>query len=257
MTHIIAITNQKGGVGKTTTAINIAACLAALDYKTLLIDADPQGNTTSGIGISKQNLKMGLYDFLMENKNLNEVTMPSNHFEKLFIIPTNSDLSNINHKLAECDEPTMIMKKKLDKEKSNFDFIIIDSPPSLELITINIMIASDKIIIPTQPEYFGLEGLADLTNTYSRIHDTYNPNLSIMGVLITMFTSANNLSKEVSQNLRENLGDLVFNTIIPRNIKLAEAPSHCKPIILYDLKSTGSIAYQNLAREILERLQVN
>ncbi len=256
MSEIIAIINQKGGVGKTTTATNVAACLAALNKKTLLIDADPQGNSTSGLGVSKQLLKASFYDFLLSDTPLEQVIMET-PVPDLFILPSNSDSLTIGRELWQMESGEThfkrILKRELEKPINNYEYVIIDSPPNLEMMVINIMAAATKILIPTQPEYYGLEGLADLIETYKRIRETLNTSLSILGVLITMHTANNNLSKEVSQNLRQNMGHLVFDTVIPKNVKLAEAPSHCLPIILYDQKCAGSVSYQMLTKEILYR----
>ncbi|MGL4208362.1 MAG: ParA family protein [Candidatus Adiutrix sp.] len=254
MVEIIAIVNQKGGVGKTTSAINIAACLAAIGKKTLLIDADPQGNSTSGLGISKQNLNESFYDFLIENTPLNKIVMETS-IPDLYILPSNRDSLALGRALLDTPGRELQLRTILKEELSlsPYDFVIMDSPPNLEILSINIMVAANRLIIPTQPEYYGLEGLADLIETYKRIRETINPSLSILGVLITMYSANNNLSKEVTQNLRENMGNLIFNTIIPRNVRLAEAPSYCQSIITYDPKSSGSLSYQALTKEIMER----
>lgn len=263
MTEIIAIVNQKGGVGKTTTAINIAACLASAGKKTLLVDADPQGNSTSGLGISKQNLKENFYHFLInEDVSLEDVIMET-PVPDLHLIPTNRDMLGIDQELMEFEKKESRLKSFFDKKLAitdnncKYDFIIIDSPPNLNILSINIMVAATRIIIPTQPEYMPLEGLADLIDTYKRIRETLNNRLSILGVLITMHMSTNNLSKEVTQNLRENMGSIVFDTVIPKNVRLAEAPSFCLPIIMYDPKSAGSISYQAVTKEILARTAIS
>jgi len=257
MSETIAIVNQKGGVGKTTTTINVGACLAAAGYKTLLIDADAQGNTTSGLGISKQNLKENFYHFLMHEAPLEKVLMEG-PLPDLFIIPSNRDLLGINQELISIESRELLLKRAMDRALSSagadkFDFIIIDSPPNLDLLSVNIMATAGKLIIPTLPEYLSLEGLADLLDTYKRVRETINPRLSILGVLITKHSSTNNLSKEVTADLRRNMGNLVFETVIPQNVRLAEAPSHCQPIILYDPKSSGSLSYQAVTLEIIKR----
>lgn len=257
MFETIAIVNQKGGVGKTTTTINVGACLAASGYKTLLVDADPQGNTSSGLGVSKQNLKENFYHFLMREAPLEKVIMES-PVPDLFIIPANRDLLGINQELFNVESRESLLKRVMTKALSSadspqFDFIIIDSPPNLDLLSVSIMAAANKLIIPTLPEYLSLEGLADLLDTYKRVRETINPGLSILGVLITKHSSTNNLSKEVTADLRRNMGSLVFETVIPQNVRLAEAPSHCEPIILYDPKSTGSLSYQAVSLEIIKR----
>lgn len=257
MSETIAIVNQKGGVGKTTTTINVGACLAAAGYKTLLIDADAQGNSTSGLGISKQNVKENFYHFLMHDAPLEKVIMEC-PVPDLFIIPSNRDLLGINQELINVEARDSLLKRAMERALSSpdspkFDFIIIDSPPNLDLLSVNIMAAAGKLIIPTLPEYLSLEGLADLLDTYKRVRETINPRLSILGVLITKHSATNNLSKEVTNDLRNNMGNLVFETVIPQNVRLAEAPSHCEPIILYDPKSTGSISYQAVTLEIIKR----
>jgi len=257
MTEIIAVVNQKGGVGKTTTAINIAACLATLGKKTLIIDADSQGNSTSGLAISKKNLSKSFYHFLVEDESLENITMET-PVQGLRIAPANLDLLGINQDLMQIEDRETHLHRLLERDLGQngniYDFIIIDSPPNLDMMFINIMAAATRIIIPTLPEYLALEGLADLIDTYRRIRETINQNLSILGVLITKHISTNNLSKEVTANLRTNMGHLVFNTVIPQNVRVAEAPSFCLPIILYDPKSSGSLGYQLVTKEILDRL---
>lgn len=257
MSEIIAIVNQKGGVGKTTTAINVGACLAAAGYKTLLIDADAQGNTTSGLGISKKNLKENFYHFLMQEAPLERVIMEG-PMADLFIIPSNQDLLGINQELAGVDSREFMLKLAMDRAMTatgaaKFDFVIIDSPPNLDILFINIMAAADSLIIPIPPEYLPLEGLSDLLDTYKRVRETINSRLSILGVMITKHISTNNLSKEVTADLRLNMGNLVFKTVIPQNVRVAESPSHCKPVILYDPKCSGSTSYQEVTMEIIER----
>lgn len=260
MTEIIAVVNQKGGVGKTTTSINVAACLASLGKKTLLIDADSQGNSSSGLAVSKKNLTKNLYHFLIEEEPLESIIMET-PVPDLHIAPANLDLLGINQELMQLDSKETHLRRLLDKSLgkngNDYEFIIVDAPPNLDMMFINIMAVATKIIIPTLPEYLALEGLADLIDTYKRIRETINPDLSILGVLITKHISTNNLSKEVTANLRNNMGPLVFNTVIPQNVRVAEAPSFCLPIILYDPKSSGSLSYQSLTREILDRLGHN
>ena len=261
MAEIIAIVNQKGGVGKTTTAINVSACLAAGGWKTLLIDADQQGNSTSGLGISRNNLRATFYNFLMADLPLNEIVMET-AVPDLYILPANSDLLGLDQELQGLEKKETRLRRRLDEElaepdQAGYKFVIIDSPPNLDLLTINIMAAANLLIIPTQPEYLSLEGLANLIETYKRIRETLNPQLSILGVLITMYLANSNLSREVSQDLRQFMHGLVFDTVIPRNVRLAEAPGHSMPIILYDNRSAGAQSYQAVTSEILTRLKLN
>lgn len=253
MAEIIAIVNQKGGVGKTTTAVNIGACLAASGKKTLLIDADQQGNSTSSLGISKKNLKESFYDFMLTEVPLKDIIMDT-PVPDLLIVPSNNDSAGIDQEVAKKDNSGRYFKRILDErlKSENFDYVIIDAPPTLNPLAINIMAAAKRLLIPTQAEYLALEGLADLIDTYKWVRETINPELSILGVVITMH-SGTNLSKEVTANLRQNMGSLVFDTVIPKNVKLAESPSFCLPIIMYDPRSTGSQTYQALTKEILTR----
>lgn len=254
MSEIIAVVNQKGGVGKTTTAINVAACLAAAGHRTLLIDADSQGNSSSGLGISKQNLKENFYHFLMHGLPWSQVIMEG-PLPDLYLMPANRDLLPVNHELRATANWETHLKKLLEEKlpAGEFNFVIIDSPPNLDTLSINIMAAANRLLIPTLPEYLSLEGLADLVDTYRRIREKINPKLSILGVLITKHLTTHRLSREVTQNLRENMGSLVFETVIPQNVRVAEAPSHCLPIIMYDPKSSGALSYQAVTREILSR----
>jgi len=258
MTEIIAIVNQKGGVGKTTTAINISACLAASGLKTLLIDADQQGSSTIGLGLNKQQLKTTFYDFLMTDTPLDQM-LKETMLAGLHILPAKSDLLGVDQKMAGLEHRETILKRRLDQKlasPSGYDFIIIDAPPNLDLLNINIMAAANRLIIPTQPEYLSLEGLANLIDTYKRIRETINNKLSILGILITMNLSNCRLSREVSQDLRRFMGNVVFENVIPRNIRLAEAPGHAKPIIIYDPQSAGAASYLAVTREILTRLNL-
>ena len=257
MTEIIAIVNQKGGVGKTTTAINISACLASEGRKTLLIDADQQGSSTIGLGLNEQQIKTTFYDFLMTDLPLDQMVQET-MITGLNILPAKSDLLGVDQKMAGLEHRETILRRRLDQKlakPSGYDFIIIDAPPNLDLLNINIMAAANRLIIPTQPEYLSLNGLAKLIETYKRIRETINPKLSILGVLITMNLTNCRLSREVTQNLRQFMGNVVFENVIPRNIRLAEAPGHAKPIIIYDSQSAGATGYLAVTNEILTRMR--
>lgn len=258
MGKVISLVNQKGGVGKTTTSINLSASLAVLGKKTLLIDLDPQGNTTTGIGINKGDIDKSIYDVLID-KCLIEEAVVHTKYKRLDVIPATINLAGVDIELMEKsrEEPTFVkgaqLKIKLEKLKQFYDFIIIDCPPSLGLITTNALTASDSVIIPVQCEFFALEGIMQLLNTIMMAQKTLNPNLDIEGVLLTMLDSRTNLGFEVVEDIRKYFKERVYNTIIPRLIRLTEAPSHGKPIVAYDPKSKGTEAYLNLAKEVIER----
>jgi len=250
MGQIITIANQKGGVGKTTTAINLAACLAAAEQKVLLIDADPQGNATSGIGLDKAAIKGTLYNYLIDDISLEAVSYPT-ALPNLKVVPTDQDLIGAEIELIGHQGRQTLLARKLRPEASNFDYLIIDCPPSLQLLTINALAAAHKILIPLQCEYFALEGLSQLYRTVSLVRGKYNHSLGILGILLTMYDSRNRLSHQVSAEVKKFFSGQVFKTIIPRNVRLSESPSHGLPIILYDIRSKGAEAYLALAREIL------
>jgi chromosome partitioning protein len=258
MGKIISLVNQKGGVGKTTTSINLSASLALLGKRVLLIDLDPQGNTTTGIGIDKADIDKCIYDVLTNNCEIKK-TIVKTGYKNLFLIPATINLAGLDIELMEksYNEPEFSrggqLKIKLNTIKDDFDFIIIDCPPSLGIITTNALIASSSVIIPVQCEYFALEGIVQLLNTIVLTQKNLNPDLDIEGVLLTMLDSRTNLGLEVVEEIRKYFKERVYNTIIPRLIRLTEAPSHGKPIIAYDPKSRGSEAYLNLAREVIER----
>ena len=251
MGKIIAISNQKGGVGKTTTAINLSASLAAIEKKTLLIDLDPQGNATSGVGIKKGTFKRGIYHCLIVNEPIENVTLKT-ELEYLELIPSDRNLAGAEVELVDFENREFKLKKLLEGIKGNYDYLIVDCPPSLGLLTLNALTAADSILVPIQCEYFALEGVTELWDTLVRIRRSLNPNLSIQGFLLTMFDERTNLGNQVVADLRDFLGTQVLNTMIPRNIRLAEAPSYGKPIILYDIKSKGAESYINLAKEVIE-----
>jgi len=250
MGKIIAICNQKGGTGKTTSAINIATYLAVSGKKVMLIDLDPQANATSGIGINKHEVKKSTYHVLLEEIEIKEI-LQKTAINNLWLAPSNLDLTGAEVELVSMLGREYRLKKALQKEKESFDFIIIDSPPSLGLLTINGLCAADSVIIPVQCEYYALEGLTQLTNTVKLVKENLNPNLAIEGVLLTMADFRTNLTKEVIQETRNFFKDKVYETVIPRNIRLTEAPSFGKPIVAYDKDSLGAQKYEELNKEIL------
>jgi len=259
MSEIITIANQKGGVGKTTTAVNLAASLAVAEKKVLLIDIDPQANATTGLGFSRSDYEFNIYHVLTDRKKLSQIVLKT-EIPTLFLAPSNIGLVGIEQEFNDQSKDyKLILKNKISEVVGDYDFIIIDSPPALGSITINALSASDSVIIPIQCEFYALEGLAQILNTVKIIKKTINPKLNIKGFLPTMFSSQNNLSKETIANLKQHFENKLFKSkdgkdefvVVPRNVKLAESPSFGKPVILYDIKSPGSIAYQNLAYCIL------
>jgi chromosome partitioning protein len=252
MNKIICIANQKGGVGKTTTAINLSASLAAAEKKTLLIDGDSQGNTTSGMGTDRNLLATAnLYQAMIGNVPLEKVILPT-VIPHLDIIPSDQDLIGLEIEFINIEEREMRLRQLLKSLDSQYDFIVIDCPPSLGVMTVNALVASDFLLVPLQCEYFAMEGLGYLLNTVKLVKTRLNPNLSLGGILLTMFDSRNLLAHRVSEDVRKHFGDKVFKTIIPRNVRLSESPSHGLPIILYDIKSRGAVAYMELAQEIIQ-----
>jgi chromosome partitioning protein len=252
MGKIISIANQKGGVGKTTTAINLAAGLAVLEHKTLIIDADPQANSTSGIGFDPKTIQSGIYECIMDGIHPEEVILET-HTPNLYILPANIDLVGAEIELINQADREHVLKKTVDKIKDDYDFIIIDCSPSLGLITINSLAASDSVIVPVQCEYFALEGLGKLLNTIKIVQSRLNPVLDIEGILLTMYDSRLRLSKQVVKEVKTHFQKMVFKTIINRNTKLGEAPSFGETAIMHDASSSGAINYLNLAREILQK----
>jgi chromosome partitioning protein len=252
MGKTIAVTNQKGGVGKTTTSINLAASLAVLEYRTLIVDADPQANATSGIGFDPKQIQASIYECIIDDLDVNQVILPTKT-PNLDLLPAHIDLVGAEIELINMPNREIMMKQVLDKVKDKYQFIIIDCSPSLGLITVNALAAADSVIVPVQCEYFALEGLGKLLNTIKIVQTRINQNLDIEGILLTMFDSRLRLSKQVVDEVKTHFQQMVFKTIINRNTKLGEAPSFGDSIIMYDAESTGAINYLNLAREILQK----
>lgn len=252
MGRIIAVANQKGGVGKTTTSINLAACLADKGKKVLAVDMDPQGNLTSGLGVDKDSVEKSIYELIIGEVDIKEV-INKEVLENLDIIPTSIDLSAAEIELIGVDDKEYILRNAIDQVKDQYDFVIIDCPPSLSMLTINAMTTADSVIVPIQCEYYALEGLSQLIHTVELVKDRLNSKLEIEGVVFTMYDARTNLSLQVVENVKDNLQQNIYKTIIPRNIRLAEAPSYGLPINKYDPKSTGAESYMRLADEVIER----
>jgi chromosome partitioning protein len=252
MARIIGVANQKGGVGKTTTAINLAASLAILEYKTLLVDADPQANSTTGVGFDLQNITKSLYDCMVNEAEAKDVVLKTS-IPHLDLIPSHIDLVGAEIEMINYPNRELVLKKILESISSEYDFIIIDCSPSLGLITVNALTASDSVVIPVQTEFFALEGLGKLLNTVKIVQNRLNPDLKIEGILMTMYDGRLRLCNQVVSEVRRHFEDMVFSSIIHRNTRLSEAPSFGKPVILYDAESKGAVNYLNLAKEILQK----
>lgn len=253
--RVLATVNQKGGVGKTTTAINLAAALALAGYAVLLIDSDPQANTTGGLGFRRQkddeDQRLSIYDVLLGSVPLDEATLPT-AIPTLSLVPASRSLIGATIELVSVDRREFRLREAIAPQRNKYRFILIDCPPSLDLLTLNALVAADGLLVPLQAEYFALEGISELMSTLDRVAAAFNPELGLEGVLLTMYDDRTNLSQQVAQNLREFFGEKLFRTTIPRNIRLAEAPSHGKPVVLYDPRSRGAEAYGELAREFLK-----
>jgi chromosome partitioning protein len=252
MTKIVALANQKGGVGKTTTAINLGASVAACERRVLLVDIDPQANATSGLGVTEANPSM--YDVLIENMPLREIVRPT-EIPTLFLAPSSVDLVGAEVELRDAIGREYYLKRVLEAVGTEYDYILIDSPPSLGLLTVNGLTAANSVLVPLQAEYFALEGVSQLLSTIDRVKSAVNPSLEVEGIVLTMYDERMNLARQVAEEVRGHFGEKVYKTVIPRNVRLSEAPSFGKPIILYDIRSRGSEAYVSLAREFIQRAE--
>ncbi|MFT4704726.1 MAG: chromosome partitioning protein [Bradymonadia bacterium] len=252
MAKIIAVANQKGGVGKTTTTVNLAACLAAMAYRTLLIDLDPQGNATSGVGVERDELEHSVYDLFCGDKTAAEVIVTT-HVDGLDLLPSRTDLASAEIELVAEPRRQRKLRDALAPVRDNYDYILIDCPPSLTLLTINALVGADSVLVPVQAEYYALEGLARLLDTIEAVKGQLNRKLEVEGMLLTMVDARNNLAKQVEEEVREHFADKTYKTVIPRNVRLSESPSFGEPIIMYDIGSNGAKSYLSLAREFIER----
>lgn len=252
MGKVLAIVNQKGGVGKTTTAINLSAALALEGLNCLLLDCDPQANTTGGLGVSRDEQRISMYDVLVGESPLTDAILQT-EIDTLSLVPGSKNLIGANVELVQAERRSERLREAIAPIRENYDFILMDCPPALDLLTLNALVAADRLLVPMQAEYFALEGISELVSTLERVRSAFNPSLSIEGVLLTMYDDRTNLAQQVTDNLKGFFGEKLFNTVIPRNVRLAEAPSHGKPVVLYDPRSRGAESYRALALEILTR----